>query len=544
MKKSHLIIILLFILSAATVFRFWDLKNIPPGLYPDEAANGIDAIKNMEGRPWQVFYPANNGREGLFINIQTLAIENFGVHPWVLRGVSGIFGVAIVLGVFLLGQEIFSSAIIGLLAAFFSASNFWLVDFSRIGFRAILVPFFISWGLWWFFRGWRKKSWFDFTLSGIMSGLGFYSYISYRIVPLVYLLPFLLWLWQEIVAERLAVPSMTAIKEKTAWLWNFITKKKLWLFALWGLVASLIVMPLLVYFSRHPSEFLGRASEASITQSAHPLLALIWNAVKIAGMFNIYGDANWRHNISGAPELYWPVGILFLIGLALSIAALWKWWRKKSPPDNTLIAHATIIFGLGVMLVPTLLSSEAPHALRSLGAAPFVFLLVGSGAYATWHWLKNIFKNFPHKIKVLNIVLIVFLLIIMAAEWNLYFNVWAVRPEVSSEFRQDLVDIGTIFNGLPASYQKIALLNQGGVLVDNLPVQAQTIKFITYQKSNVIYLIPSDLAHFVPQTPTIILPIEDNAATLDALRSQFPTGHFVALSVSKGTTIVALVIVQ
>jgi len=31
-------------------------------------------------------------------------------------------------------------------------------------------------------------------------------------------------------------------------------------------------------------------------------------------MFNFYGDPNMRHNYSGDPELFFPVGILFLIG--------------------------------------------------------------------------------------------------------------------------------------------------------------------------------------------------------------------------------------
>ena len=63
MKRSN--IILLIILLIAVFFRVWQLSSIPPGLYPDEAINGNEAITN----PGKLFYPENNGREGLFINV-------------------------------------------------------------------------------------------------------------------------------------------------------------------------------------------------------------------------------------------------------------------------------------------------------------------------------------------------------------------------------------------------------------------------------------------------------------------------------------------
>ena len=47
-------------------------------------------------------------------------------------------------------------------------------------------------------------------------------------------------------------------------------------------------------------------------------------------MFNVHGDDNWRHNVSGAPELFWPVGILFLLGIILGLYSLWKSWRGKT----------------------------------------------------------------------------------------------------------------------------------------------------------------------------------------------------------------------
>ena len=40
---------LLLALSVAAVLRFWQLDQVPPGLYRDEAFNGLDALKVLAG---------------------------------------------------------------------------------------------------------------------------------------------------------------------------------------------------------------------------------------------------------------------------------------------------------------------------------------------------------------------------------------------------------------------------------------------------------------------------------------------------------------
>src|SRR3989338_5795916 len=93
-------IALLFVLLLGAIFRFMLISNLPPGLYPDEAMNGnnaLEALRNTnfsaEDGPslgWKIFYPENNGREGLFINIQALSIYTFGNTARALRIVSSL----------------------------------------------------------------------------------------------------------------------------------------------------------------------------------------------------------------------------------------------------------------------------------------------------------------------------------------------------------------------------------------------------------------------------------------------------------------------
>ena len=57
MKK---IILIGIVVALAAFFRLYDLKNVPPGLYPDEAMNGNNALETVVTGDYKIFYPENN----------------------------------------------------------------------------------------------------------------------------------------------------------------------------------------------------------------------------------------------------------------------------------------------------------------------------------------------------------------------------------------------------------------------------------------------------------------------------------------------------
>jgi 4-amino-4-deoxy-L-arabinose transferase-like glycosyltransferase len=179
-------LLLLLILVTAASFRTYKLSSFPPGLYPDEAMNGNNALHAARTGEYKVFYPENYGREGLFINTQAMALKI--VHakePWVLRSVRAIFGTLTVLGLFFLVRELFDCAT-ALWASFFMATGFWHIVFSRIGFRAISSAFWLIWALYCVLVSYRKlhegvafrKVIPGCILGGLLFGTGFNSYIA------------------------------------------------------------------------------------------------------------------------------------------------------------------------------------------------------------------------------------------------------------------------------------------------------------------------------------------------------------------------------
>ncbi|EKE16557.1 MAG: hypothetical protein ACD_11C00001G0001, partial [uncultured bacterium] len=100
---------LFLIVACAFVLRIYNIENAPSGIYPDEAVNGIDALDAITTGNYQWFYPANNGREGLMMNLIAFSFQLFGVTALGLKFPSIIFGTLTVLGTYLLTKELFRS---------------------------------------------------------------------------------------------------------------------------------------------------------------------------------------------------------------------------------------------------------------------------------------------------------------------------------------------------------------------------------------------------------------------------------------------------
>lgn len=475
--------IIVGILILASFLRLHKITSLPPGLYPDEAMNGNNALEAIATGDFKIFYPENNGREGLFINIQALFLKillplnNHEPEPWMLRLPSAIFGILTVLGIFFLAKELFKKFGLAALASFFAAISFWHINFSRIGFRAIMAPFFLTWGIYLLIKLLQKENWTRQLagrnlalplLGGAAYGLGFYSYIAYRSTPFLVLIIFLFYF-------------VKSVREKQ--------QKFFWARAgLFSLATLVIISPLVVYFIQMPQDFFGRTAQISVFSAANPLKELALNVVKTVAMFNIVGDYNWRHNISGKPLLFWPVGILFLLGAFLLI--------KKIIHKTLRFQFCVLISWLIVAALPVIISDEGlPHALRSLLMIPPVFIIAAFGAVWVYDKIKKrAFKNF---------IAVAFLFLLIGESHASYFKTWGENPEVKNAFSQNYVDIGKELNSLPKEMPKYVVVQSGGVNVRSFPMATQTVMFITntflpknQREKNIYYIFPEEKIPF------------------------------------------------
>jgi hypothetical protein len=102
-------VLLLAILALGAFLRLHQLHSLPPALSVDESMNGCNAPENIEKGRLRVFYPENFGRDGLFINLQTLSVYLLGNGSFALRLPSAAIGIMTVSGLYLLGKVLFET---------------------------------------------------------------------------------------------------------------------------------------------------------------------------------------------------------------------------------------------------------------------------------------------------------------------------------------------------------------------------------------------------------------------------------------------------
>jgi len=486
------ILLLLAIMAVAIFTRTYKLDSIPPGLWPDEALNGVQAINE----PLKLFYPENQGREGLIMALDRFSFDVFGVSMFSFRLVPAIIGILTVFGTYLLALELFRKKPLALLAAFFVATSFWHINFSRINFRAIMLPMILAYSFYFLFLGTRKKNWWPFIASGLTFGVGFYTYTSFRLAPAILFAVLFFW-W---------LASRKKNSQK-----NFLKGSALML-----ITTFLTALPIGLYFLMgHMQDFFGRVGGISVFGQSNPGLAFIESLARHLAMFNIYGDPNMRHNYSGDPQLFWPVGLLFLVGFVLMIKTgiynlKQKNWKESLP-------YLALFAWFCVMLMPGALTYEGmPHALRVIGVIPAVYILAALGGIYVYGKLKLITTNR----KILAAATIVFLAYAGVSPVYRYFYQWAPNPETAKSFSNDLVAMGEILKDSPDNYGKYVVMYGG-----DLPVQ--TVKLIALENTNnkkINYLWASNMDSINPSGPALVLFMENSVIDLGNLKKKFPNG--------------------
>ncbi|OHA07282.1 MAG: hypothetical protein A3B34_00740 [Candidatus Sungbacteria bacterium RIFCSPLOWO2_01_FULL_54_21] len=462
MKKAH-IWVLLGIMALGAFLRFYLITEIPPGLYPDEAMNGNNALEALATGDFKIFYPENNGREGLFINIQALSVAAFGNTPWALRMVSASFGTLTILGVYLASREIFRRRGPALFAAFFIAASYWHINFSRIGFRAIMVPFLAAFGIYFLLKGLRRGSTLDLVLAGILTGLGLHTYIAFRFMGAVFAVPLAWYLWRW---------KRSRNSEKTACTPCAV--------ALYAFVVFVTVLPLVFYFVQHPQDFAGRANDVSVFAAADPLKEFGKSTALTLGMFFWSGDCNWRHNFNCQPALNPLVALFTLIGILQLTRLNLVSWRRW------LIA----IWALGLMLPAVLTREGIPHALRTIGMIPPLFLLAGVGAdgvrLGITSWIDKEKAKWPQYERQLGrlryellFLFVLALLVVPFVTYRAYFLHWSNHPKTYEAFDTSNYHMAQYLAALPKDVKKYVIVNARGVDVRGIPMPAQTVMFVT-----------------------------------------------------------------
>lgn len=429
----------------AAWFRLYDITNYPPGLFPDQAANGEDALLILEGdaRP---FYPRGNGREALFFYLQAAFIKAFGIGVWPMFAASAVIGSATVLATFFATRPYFGR-LAGILAALLLATSHWHVTLSRTGFRAILIPLFIA--LFTASVGYavravaakhHGRAYVYAALAGATLAGGFYTYIAYRIMVGV-ILGVLLIMLLAALHPKIGFPHLRRYRGQLSV----------------AVVSGLLVLaPLGWYFWQHPQDFIGRAGQVSVW--SHNLQQQygggeLWPTIlysfreTITAFFAGNGDVNWRHNVAGFPLLNPLVGVLFLLGLSWFIHGTVRLFYTVAHGKEIHLSliYPYVLLLLSGMLVPVITTAEGlPHGLRSIGLTLPIFLVAGTAASVCIYWIK---RRLTHLRRASAIGVAAGLLLLGTLyDGALYFGIARHDSEAYAAYRGDLTTVAAYLN--------------------------------------------------------------------------------------------------
>jgi hypothetical protein len=200
-----------------------------------------------------------------------------------------------------------------------------------------------------------------FALAGLSGGLAMYNYYPGRFALSVLaggtVVLLLLWGWRT--GRRVLAGLVLALA-----------------------VAVVTLLPLARYAVEQPDNFFKRTEQVylladSSLQGRTAVAAVERNLLTHAVMFNWHGEPNARHHMPKWPMLDAVTGLCFVIGLALALSA-------------AIGGQFPAFFTLGWLLAllgPSIVSIDAPSAVRAQDAAPAAYLLAAVGFVAIWERL-------------------------------------------------------------------------------------------------------------------------------------------------------------
>lgn len=339
--------------ALAVILRIFGLSRIPAILTGNEAGFGLSALDFLRGEHTNLFDVGYWSFPALYTFIESLSLRLVGATVFGLRLPSVLIGALGVAATFAFASKCFGRTI-GLASAFFLAAFGLHIHFSRLALNNIWESLFSALLALTLAIAWESKDRFRFILTGLVLGLMQYFYVGGR----VFLILVPLWILLAASGEgRLRRARLERIGV-----------------VLWA--AAVVVLPLALFYLRHPAEFMLPWKRVSLfwywwdiqtITYGDPWWWVVWDQLIKAPL----GFVGARLTGFYTGPLLTPLAVvLFVVGLA------------------HLVRHrrdASVLW-LGLWLIGTMvtvsLSSSPPAGQRYIGAAPAVAVLVALGAEA------------------------------------------------------------------------------------------------------------------------------------------------------------------
>lgn len=334
------------VLFAAFLLRTENLREFPPGVSADEAANVIDAAHIARWWNFPMYEEGPPERpEPLYRLLLALGAAAYGSDIWTMRYTSALMSLFGIAAAYWVATEMLfrqprsirsAAALLGMIALTVALTH---ITLSRALYRGTpQVPFTLL-AIGFALRGLRLDSRRDFVFAGAALAGALYSYTAAYVVPVAFVV---LGFQQMILRKPIKhwLPGLILIAGVTALLWS----------------------PVLVRILTTP--------EAVFTRAADVSQGIDWER-NVRGMIDQFyrlGDENPQYNVALAPIVPAAFLPLFILGLI----ALIFWFRS---PAVALISSLLLLSA-----IPAIATEEVSHGLRIIGEFAVLPLVVAFGA--------------------------------------------------------------------------------------------------------------------------------------------------------------------
>ena len=363
----HLLVLVVFIISAW--FHLSQLSAVPLEMTSDHAEKLLDINEVLNGNP-SIFFPRNSGREPLQFYLLAALVKYLGLplgFTTLKLGMALAFLLSLIY-VYRLGDEL-GSRWTGLLAMLLVGFASWANILARSGMRLVLAPVFVAPVLFYLLRGLRLSRRNDLLLAGIFLGLGLLGYSAFRIMPLVVLLTFVVFVLYD--KKHHHVESLAA-----------------------GLVVVILftvigALPLLRFAYQYP-ELIAMRTVTRMTGAeqaiAGPVLLVFlqnfWNAI----LMPFWRDGNtWVISVPGRPALDLVSAAFYLCGVVICV---YTWIRQHA------WQYLVLLLSIPVLMLPSMLALAFPienPSLSRAGGAVIPILLVAAIVFESL--LKSLWRT-------------------------------------------------------------------------------------------------------------------------------------------------------
>lgn len=370
------ILIAFVLLIVSLLVRYLSLSHLPGMLNGIESSLGLDAarinagvIRNPFGTSWLT-------NPTLLLYFIAIPIKLLGQTITAVRFLSPLIGTVTVLAVFILGKRIWGQAI-ALLAAILLTGSYLHIHYSRMGMTNIWDPLLVLLVLGLIAVAWERPSSAEnqrviWLWAGAFLGLSTFAFTSSRLLPVMLILIFLLWL----IFDR------QTLREQFGHLLSFLS------------IAFLVALPILLFYQNHPDILWERYNMLGVfdgqtgwlsqeaarfgVSSWEMFTQQFWN-----GMFAFNGVLDRSPAFRPLTGLLsFATAVLTLIGFFITLI------RIRQFKYNLLLVWVLVtLFFSGVVLI------ESPQSHRLVIAVPALTLLASIGLVAIGQFVLQAFQS-------------------------------------------------------------------------------------------------------------------------------------------------------